>query len=152
MATARPVLIVGSTGVAALMAAELHQRGHRVALVSDESADSARFPESAVAIYLEGDLFEPSILCRANASEADVIVCASVSDERNLTTAILCRRAFEARRVIALVNEPWRGEAFGELGVEIICPTRLAATAILGSCGLAEGQEHESSSSEGGRP
>lgn len=152
MATARPVLIVGSTGVAALVAGALHQQGHRVVLVSDESADLARLPESVVEIYLEGDLFEPSILRRANASEADVIVCASASDEQNLAIALLGGRAFEARRVIAVVSEPWKGEAFGELGVEIICPTWLAATATLRSSGLAEGPLHESSSSEGSRP
>ena len=53
-------------------------------------------------------------------------------------SAQIAAEVFDAKRVIAKINDPLRAEAYAELGIATICRTNLMADAVLGFIGLPD--------------
>ncbi|MFD8234795.1 potassium channel family protein [Streptomyces sp. NPDC059696] len=99
------VLIAGAGRLGTQVAQVLAASGNAVTLVdADETRLDAlrgRFDARLVA----GDGSEATVLDRAGAAHADLVVAATGRDEDNLVISLLAKRRFTAPRVVARVND-----------------------------------------------
>ena len=130
------VVIVGCGRVGALIAANLDQAGHTVAIVDTSTLAFDRLPEDFKGNAIRGNGTDEAVLRRAGTQEADLFLALTEGDNRNVMSAQIAAEVFDAKRVIAKINDPLRAQAYAELGIATICRTELMADAVLSYVGL----------------
>lgn len=70
-----------------------------------------------------GNGIDVDVLRLAGADRADVVICVTNGDNRNLMAAQVAKQALNVPRVIARVYDPVRAEIFANIGLETISPT-----------------------------
>jgi trk system potassium uptake protein TrkA len=138
------VLIVGCGRLGSQLAGELSRQGHSVVAVDANPDAFAALPAEYSGFRVEGDATELAVLRQAEIGNADLVIAATREDNVNLMVAQVARRIFKVPRVIARVFDPRREQVYRDLGVDTVCPTTIAANALLAK--LAE----ERPSAEGG--
>jgi len=117
------IAIAGAGNVGQAIARALLAAGHRVLLIERQRA---HFRPSTVpeADWMFADACEIDTLRHAGIETADVVISATGDDKANLVFAMLCKREFGVRRVVARVNEPGNGSLFTEeWGVDVAMST-----------------------------
>ncbi|HEX9699590.1 MAG TPA: NAD-binding protein [Acidobacteriota bacterium] len=137
------ILIVGSTPLALLLATQWETEGHAVTVIDRKGADFSAFPDGLSGGCIEGEPLDKSVLWRASIEETDVMVGATSKDDLNLATAIACHSAFHVEHAFAVVGDPQKADTFAGFGVQVVCPTLLAAAAIVLSVGGPAGATAE---------
>ena len=112
------LIVVGGGKVGYHLAATLVEEGYEILLIERDGATSARITEQLGSIVLTGDGAEASILERAGAARADVVVAATGDDEDNLIICQVAKQRFAVDRVIARVNNPRNEQLFKKLGID----------------------------------
>jgi len=113
------VAIVGGSEVGYNVARLLSERGFKPQLI-EQDADRAReiaeeLPRTTV---MESDATDIAFLEREHIGEADVVVSAVASDEKNLLVSLLARR-LGADRTVAVINTPSYVKLFEAVGVDV---------------------------------
>ena len=117
------VAIAGAGNVGQAIARSLLAAGHRVLLIECERRHF-RPSNVAAADWMLADACEIDTLQHAGIETADVVIAATGDDRANLVFAMLCKREFGVRRVVARVNEPANGLLFtAEWGVDVAMST-----------------------------
>lgn len=117
-------LVLGGGPTGLEIATELAGQDQPVAFV-DAEPTATRAREAGLTAH-ESTLqtARPSVGCSAG-----TVIVATQSDARNLLLATVAPRAFDADRVVALVNDPDRRVAFDDAGIETVCVSRAVARA-----------------------
>jgi len=127
------VIVVGCGRLGAHLANLLSHDGHRVVVIDRKATSFARLSVEAFSGFrVEGDAAQPETLRRAHIERADLLVAATHDDNVNLMAALVAQRVFGVKHVMARVYDPAREETYHDLGLETVCPTRIAAEAFLG--------------------
>jgi trk system potassium uptake protein TrkA len=117
------VAIAGAGNVGQAIARALLGAGHRVLLIERERR---HFRPSMVAEadWMLADACEIDSLHHAGIETADVVIAATGDDKANLVFAMLCKREFGVRRVVARVNDPANSPLFtAAWGVDVTAST-----------------------------
>jgi trk/ktr system potassium uptake protein len=129
-------VIVGCGRVGALIAATLDATGYEVIIIDLSTLAFDRLPEDFKGTAIRGNGTDEAVLRRAGVQNADLFLALTEGDNRNVMSAQIAAEVFDARRVIAKVNDPVRAEAYAELGIATICRTNLMTDAVLEYVGL----------------
>ncbi len=70
------------------------------------------------------------VLKRAGAATADGFIAVTNGDNRNIMAALIAKRMFKIKRIVARIYDPPRGQVYRELGVLTVCPTTVGARLI----------------------
>jgi len=113
------VAIVGGSEIGYNVARLLGERGFKPRLI-EQDADRAReiaeqLPRTTV---MESDATDIAFLEREHIGDADVVVSAVTSDEKNLLVSLLARR-LGTDRTIAIIDTPSYVELFETVGVDV---------------------------------
>ncbi len=128
---AADIVIVGGSEIGYQTARLLEELELKPRII-EQDADRARWlaenlPDSVV---MEHDATDTEFLTREHVDEADVVVSALRSDEKNLLVAVLAKR-LGVDRVIAVVDSPDYVTVFEEIGIDIaINPRTVTAEEI----------------------
>jgi trk system potassium uptake protein TrkA len=113
-------LIAGAGTVGTYVASSLLAEGHQIALVEKEQAVLSGLPPELSLSAIEGDASEPSVLERAGARRADLVLAATGADEDNLVVCFLARHEYAVSRTVARVNHPSNTWMYGkDMGVDV---------------------------------
>ena len=126
-------LVLGGGPIGLEFATELAAQNQPVVIVDGEPTVS-RAREAGLTAH-ESTLETATLPADRSAS---TVVVATASDARNLLLATAARRAFDADRVVALVNDPDRRAAFDDAGIETVCVSRAVARATADSVAVEE--------------
>jgi trk system potassium uptake protein TrkA len=85
------IIICGAGRVGFTIAKELSEQGHSITVIDQSSEDIQKIDESLDVKAIVGKATYPSILEKANASEADMIIAVTRNDEINM---VICQIAF----------------------------------------------------------
>jgi Trk K+ transport system NAD-binding subunit len=132
-ATERDVVVLGGGPTGVELATELSDRGRRVAVFDDEAAVTRAHRRGLTAHESSLASAKPPVACAA-----ETVVVATPSDARNLLLAAAAPHAFDADRVIALVNDPARQVAFDDAGIETVCVSRTVVRATTESLAVED--------------
>jgi trk system potassium uptake protein TrkA len=125
------ILIVGCGRLGSFLASQLSRDGHSVVAVDANPHAFDALSAEYSGFRIEGNGAELAVLKQAKMDEADLVLATTCEDNVNLMVALVARRIFHVPRVIARVFDPKREHIWHDLGVETICPTRIAAEALL---------------------
>lgn len=125
------IIVVGCGRLGSHLANLLSGAGHRVMVVDrDEDAFQGLSSESFSGFRVAGDASEPGVLRRSKIDQADLLIAATSEDNVNLMVALVARKVFGVKHVMARVYDPRREEMYRELGLETVCPTLMAGEAF----------------------
>jgi trk system potassium uptake protein TrkA len=132
MARVRRVVILGSTRLAELTAAELLADGLEVILVDQDAHRcrllSGRYPR---ALTIQGDPTDPEVMGELDLSEGDFVLALTGWDEVNVLASLVAK-ALGASRAVARFNRLGYVSLLSKVGIDGAVSSRLlAATAIL---------------------
>lgn len=123
------ILVIGCGMVGAAVANTLDARGHDVSVIdkNDESfdllsPDFGGFTTTGIAI-------DNDILKRAGIMTCDALFAVTDEDDMNIMVSQLARTMFNIPKIFALITDIKKGDVFEDLGVSVICPTKLTVTA-----------------------
>jgi len=113
------IVIAGGTQIGYHAARLLEERGFKPRLLeADEDRARELAEELPKTVVMHHDATDTDFLLREHVDEADVLVAAMHSDERNLLTSILAER-LGVDRVIATVDNTEYVELFEEIGIDV---------------------------------
>ncbi|MEG0744662.1 MAG: NAD-binding protein, partial [Erysipelotrichaceae bacterium] len=82
-------------------------------------------------IVINGDGTRPYILEDANANEMDIAIALTTRDDNNLIICELCKKKYNIKKTVALVNDANKTEFFYRMGIDsVVCATN-AITSII---------------------
>ena len=85
------IIICGAGRVGFTIAKQLSEQGHSITVIDQSSEDIQKIDDSLDVKAIVGKATYPSILEKANASEADMIIAVTRNDEINM---VICQIAF----------------------------------------------------------
>ena len=88
------------------VASSLLAEAHQVAMVEKQQDVINGLPEELRPLTMVGDASEPSVLERAGARRADLVLAATGTDEDNLVVCFLAKHEYGVARTVARVNHP----------------------------------------------
>ncbi len=125
------VVVVGCGRMGSRLANGLSRRGESVTVIDRRPEAFANLDSEFSGFRVEGDATELAVLRQAKADRAAVVIAATREDNVNLMIVQIALKVFGVKRSLARVFDPRREEAYRELGVETVCPTRVAADLFL---------------------
>jgi trk system potassium uptake protein TrkA len=126
------IVIVGCGRLGSALAQRCNDAGHGVVVI-DRSGQAleALAGASFGGFTFEGDAAEPATLRSAEIERADLLIAATQNDNVNLMVAQVARSHFGVPHVVARVFDPRRQTIYQQLHLDTVCPTSLAADALL---------------------
>lgn len=138
------VVVVGCGRLGSHLANLLSRGGHRVVVIDRNEATFAKLAtESFSGFRVAGDASEPTVLQKSKIERADLLIAATHEDNVNLMVALVAKRVFGVKHVMARVYDPAREQMYLDLGVATVCPTLIAGAAffeLVHRAAMAEGE------------
>ena len=113
------IIVVGAGKVGYYLAKTLLSEDHEVLLIERDRTKVDLYAERLGAVVVRGDGAEASVMERAGAARADVVVAVTGDDEDNLVICQVAKSKFQVGRTIARVNNPKNEHLFRLLGVDV---------------------------------
>ncbi|WP_226007196.1 Trk system potassium transporter TrkA [Natrinema salinisoli] len=116
---AEEVVIVGASEIGFQTAREFEDHGFRPRLI-ERDPDRAREVAEALpnTMVMENDATDAEFLAREHVDEADVVIAALDSDEKNLLVSLLADR-LGVDRTVAIIETPEYADLFETVGVDV---------------------------------
>jgi trk system potassium uptake protein len=121
------LIIAGCGRLGALLAREAHAEGHQVAIVDNDPRAFRRLPVDFPAVIVLGTGIDEDVLRSAGIEQADSFIAVTDNDNTNIMAAQIALRVFGVSQVVLRVYDPNRARIYEELGLWVICPTRVVA-------------------------
>lgn len=125
------ILLVGGYHKARSLAQSLIRRGYQVTAINKTYEDCVKLAEMKSLQVIYGDGSKPYILEEANAANMDIVIALTQSDEDNLVICELCKKRFQTKKTVALLNDPGKTEFFHRMGVDSVVCAIHAITEII---------------------
>lgn len=123
------VLIIGGYHKARSLSLSLNKKGYHVTVINNDYSHCQQLAEVDSMTVINGDGTKPYVLDDANAQDADIAIALTQRDDDNLVICELCKKRFNVKKTVALVNDPKKTEFFYKMGIDsVVC----AITAITG--------------------
>jgi len=113
------IVIVGASEIGFQAAREFEEHGHKPRLI-EQDPDRAREVAEALpnTLVMESDATDIEFLDREHVNEADIVIAALGSDEKNLLVSLLARR-LGVERTVAVIENLEYAELFETVGVDV---------------------------------
>ena len=98
------ILIIGDNTCAELLSYKLSLANHDVTVVGENPMRLTHIEEKADVTVIQSDLIKPSTFSESSAYDTDLILCVSLSDEKNLIACLLGRNVFHIPHTICCLS------------------------------------------------
>jgi trk system potassium uptake protein len=128
----RTVSIIGGGNVGLMLAQKLERRGIKVKIIERDRQRCTLLADTLKrALVLEGDGTDLELLESEAIALADVSICITDNDEKNLLCALLLKQ-LGSQRIITRVGKLQNYELFGRVGIDVmVSPKASALTEVL---------------------
>lgn len=124
------VVIMGCGRVGSLVATMLDREGHTVSVVDTSQSAFKRLAADFRGTTIVGTGIDEDVLRSAGIEEAEAFLSLTEGDNRNIMAAQVAREMFSVEQVIARIYDPVRAEIYQDLGLDVICPTKLIGNLV----------------------
>ena len=125
------VLLIGSFNKARSLAGSLIKKGYHVTAINNNYQDCLILTEIDSLTVINGDGTKPFVLEEANAQDADIAIALSQRDDDNLVICQLCKKKFNVKKTVAIINDPKKSEFFYKMGIDSVVCSTSAITGII---------------------
>lgn len=133
------IVLIGSLNKARSLATSLIQKNYEVTTINSDYNNCLVLSEIDSLIVINGDGTKPFVLEDANVQDADIAIALTPSDEENLVICELCKKKFNVKKTISLVNDPRKTDFFYKMGIDSVVSAVTAITNIIEQQALLEG-------------
>jgi trk system potassium uptake protein TrkA len=124
------VVILGCGRVGARLASMLDRDGHTVCVIDKTLTAFDRLPADYGGQVVLGEGVDTDILRQAGIEQAAAFCTLSNDDNINIMASQVATSVYHVPRVITRIYDPARQDTYTVLGLESICPTRIAVDRI----------------------
>lgn len=116
------VLLVGGFHEATSLANSLINRGYSVTIINENYSDCMSLAENNQLKVIHGDGSKPYVLDDAEAYVNQIAIALTQHDEDNLVICQLCKKKFNIKKTVSLVNDPQKADFFHKMGIDsVVC-------------------------------
>lgn len=123
------VLVIGCGMAGAALANTLDARGHDVSVIDKNSESFDALSPEFGGFTTTGVPIDTDILKRAGIGTCDALFAVTDEDDMNIMVSQLAKAQFNVPKIFTRIIDIGKGEVFEDLGVSVICPTKLTVTA-----------------------
>lgn len=123
------VLVIGCGMVGSTLANTLDARGHDVSVIDKNAERFDSLSAEFSGFTTTGVPIDTDVLKRAGISTCDALFAVTDEDDMNIMVSQLARAKYRVPKIFARITDIGKGEVFEDLGVSMICPTKLTVTA-----------------------
>lgn len=123
------VLIIGCGMVGSALAETLDENGHDVSVIDKNSANFDSLSSRFGGFTTTGVPIDQDVLKRAGIQTCDALFAVTSQDDMNIMASQLARQTFKVPKIFARITDIEKGKVFEELGINVICPTKLTVSA-----------------------
>jgi len=123
------VLIIGCGMVGSALAATLDKKGHDVSVIDKNDARFDSLPSDFGGFTTTGVPIDQDVLKRAGIQTCDALFAVTAQDDMNIMVSELARQTFNVPKIFARITDIEKGKVFEQLGINVICPTKLTVSA-----------------------
>ena len=125
-------VVIGCGRTGSEVAKGLVEAGWEVTVV-DESEDALARLAPWRGEFVVGHGMDQTVLDRARVRDADAAVVSTDGDNTNIVIGQVLRQRYEIPEVVVRVLDPRRAAFYAERGMETVCPTQTAISALVES-------------------
>lgn len=127
------ILVVGCGMLGRKIAETLDSMNWDVAVMDDRESELALLKESFSGVTVRGFPMDLRCLREAGIESCDAVAVTTSDDNLNITVAQIARDYFGIQNVVTRISDPDRESVFERHGLHTVCPTNLAADAMVGA-------------------
>ncbi len=124
------ILVLGCGRLGARIAMDSVAEGHHVAIIDNDPRAFTRLPSDLDAVIVLGTGIDEDVQRSAGIESVDTFIAVTDDDNTNIMAAQIAKKVYNVENVLLRVYDPARAETYSELGLSVICPTRLVADVI----------------------
>lgn len=123
------ILVIGCGMVGSTLANTLDARGHDVSVIDKNPEHFDALSSEFGGFTTAGVPIDTDVLKRSGIGTCDALFAVTAEDDTNIMVSQLARTKFNVPKIFARITDSGKGEVFENLGVSVICPTKLTVTA-----------------------
>lgn len=135
------ILIIGCGLVGSSLAVTLDNKGHDVSVIDKNGERFESLSSKFAGFTTTGVPIDCDVLRRAGIQSCDALFAVTDDDDMNIMVSQLARQTFSVPKIFARINDIRKGKVFEELGINIICPTKLTVSAACAAVDEADGSK-----------
>lgn len=124
------ILVLGCGRLGARIAMDSVAAGHQVSVIDNDPRAFSRLPSDLDAVIVLGTGIDEDVQRSAGVESVDTFIAVTDNDNTNIMAAQIAKKIFNVENVLLRVYDPARAETYRDLGLTVICPTRLVADVI----------------------
>jgi len=124
-------VILGCGRVGSLLATNLDQQGHSVAIIDQEASAFRKLSPNFTGITVKGVGFDRETLESAGIIRAHAFAAVSSGDNTNILGARVARETYGVEHVIARIYDPKRASVYQRLGIPTVATVSWTVTEIM---------------------
>ncbi len=105
--------------------------GYRIVIVNANRQHCLALAQMNFVTVIHGDGTKLDVLQEANAQDVDLAIALTQKDEDNLVACQLCKKRFNAKRTIALLNDPNKTSFFYKMGIDSVVCAVSSVTSVI---------------------
>lgn len=125
------IVILGCGRVGSLLAGELDNQGHSVAVVDQDAKAFRKLGSDFGGITVKGVGFDRQTLENAGITRAHAFAAVSSGDNSNILGARVARETYGVEHVVARIYDPRRAEVYQRLGIPTVATVAWTSTQIM---------------------
>jgi trk system potassium uptake protein len=126
-------VVIGCGRTGSEVAKGLAEAGWEVTVVDENEDALARLAPAWRGEFVVGHGMDATVLERAHVGDADAAVVSTDGDNTNIVIGQVLRQRYEIPEVVVRVLDPRRASFFAERGMNTVCPTQTAISALVES-------------------
>lgn len=123
------VLIIGCGNVGSALAETLDEKSHDVSVIDKNGASFDILSSKFGGFTTTGVPIDQDVLKRAGIQTCDALFAVTDEDDMNIMVSELARQTFKVPKIFARITDIEKGKVFEQLGINVICPTKLTVNA-----------------------
>ena len=133
------ILIIGCGMVGSELAEILDTKGHDVSVIDKNSERFEQLSSKFAGFTTTGVPIDCDVLRRAGIQSCDVLFAVTEEDDMNIMVSQLAQQTFKVPKIFARIMDIRKGRVYEELGINVICPTKLTVSAACAAVDEADG-------------
>lgn len=137
------ILVIGCGMIGSSLAETLDKMGHDVSVIDKSEENLETLSPDFSGFTTAGVPIDRDVLKRAGITTCDALFAVTDEDDMNIMVSQIARRTYNIGKVYASVVDIRKGEVFEQLGINVICPTKLTVNAACGALEEDSAEENE---------
>lgn len=133
------ILIIGCGLVGSALATILDAKGHDVSVIEKNSDVLETLPADFAGFTTTGVPIDCDVLRRAGIESCDALFAVTDEDDMNIMVSQLARQTFKVPKIFVRIRDIEKGKVYEQLGVNVICPTKLTVSAACAALDDSDG-------------